>query len=73
MAIPSAAAVPAIPTKWPLPMLLAKRDAPICGVHSYGNHVLYPNGSLENAFDDKKGTEEAMKHPADNAFFFFFF
>lgn len=30
MAIPAAAAVPAIPTKWPLPMLLAKREAPIC-------------------------------------------
>ena len=30
MAIPPAAAVPAMPTKWPLPILLAKRDAPIC-------------------------------------------
>lgn len=30
MAIPAAAAVPAIPTKWPLPMLLANSDAPIC-------------------------------------------
>lgn len=35
MAIPAAAAVPAIPTKCPLPMLLAKSDAPICGVHGY--------------------------------------
>lgn len=30
MAIPPAAAVPAIPTKCPLPMLLANREAPIC-------------------------------------------
>ena len=29
MAIPEAAPVPASPTKWPLPMLLAKREAPI--------------------------------------------
>lgn len=29
-AIPLAAAVPARPTKWPLPMLLAKRDVPTC-------------------------------------------
>lgn len=29
MAIPPAAAVPAIPTKCPLPMLLANREAPI--------------------------------------------
>lgn len=35
MAIPVAAAVPAIPTKWPLPMLLAKSDAPICEIHGY--------------------------------------
>lgn len=32
MASPEAAAVPATPTKWPLPMLLAKSDAPICKV-----------------------------------------
>lgn len=37
MAIPAAAAVPAMPTKWPLPMLLAKSDAPICGVHDFIN------------------------------------
>lgn len=30
VAIPEAAPVPASPTKWPLPMLLAKREAPIC-------------------------------------------
>lgn len=35
MAIPAAAAVPAMPTKWPLPMLLAKSDAPICGVREF--------------------------------------
>ena len=29
MAMPEAAPVPASPTKWPLPMLLAKREAPI--------------------------------------------
>lgn len=31
MASPAAAAVPATPTKWPLPMLLAKSEAPIWG------------------------------------------
>ena len=30
-AIPLAAPVPARPTKWPLPMLLANREAPTCG------------------------------------------
>ena len=30
IAIPVAAAVPAMPTKCPLPMLLANKDAPIC-------------------------------------------
>lgn len=30
IAIPEAAPVPAIPTKCPLPMLLANKDAPIC-------------------------------------------
>lgn len=35
MANPEAAAVPAIPTKCPLPMLLAKSDAPICGGQGY--------------------------------------
>lgn len=29
VAIPEVAPVPANPTKWPLPMLLAKREAPI--------------------------------------------
>ena len=28
--IPEAAAVPAIPTKWPDPILLANNDAPSC-------------------------------------------
>lgn len=56
MAIPSAAAVPAIPTKWPLPMLLAKRDAPICGVHSYMNNVLH-------LFDNKKAADKAFFFP----------
>lgn len=37
MAMPAAAAVPAIPTKWTLPMLLAKSEAPICGEHQRKN------------------------------------